>query len=131
MGMTVPGSRRGYIVGAPATWDLSSNLAISFCLWGALWFSIVVVSWQFLYSAVWTFSCGVFFVLLSFWLHCGGSSFSSSPVEVTGAMGSLHQPCLGGSACLAIALTVSRKVPGCFITGGTSSDCYQGTDTDN
>ena len=58
-------SRQGYIRVAPATWGSSAgDLAPSFCLWGVLWFSVVVVPWPwpFLRSAVWT--------------NCGGSSAS-------------------------------------------------------
>jgi hypothetical protein len=54
-------------MGASATWDLAGNLVPSFCLRGALWFSIIVVPWRLFCSAAWAYSWGAIFPLLSFW----------------------------------------------------------------
>ncbi len=59
-------------MGVPATWDLAGNLAPSFCLWGVLWFSIILVPRQLLCSATWAYSWEVFFLLLSFWFVLWG-----------------------------------------------------------
>jgi len=68
----VPGSRRGYVGVAPATWGSAQDLGPSFCPWGALWFSVVLIPWRLLCSVVFGYSWGVFILLFPFFSSSWG-----------------------------------------------------------
>ena len=107
----VPGSRRGYVGVAPATWGSAQDLGPSFCPWGALWFSVVLIPWRLLCSVVFGYSWGVFILLLPFFSSSWGPSSSSSPSGIMVAKGySSWPPILGGSSSLAIPPSVTREV---------------------